>query len=225
MTGVLILVGSPRGKKSSSTSLGNYLMSLLRDRGLEVEILWIKLQLTTEERTSQMLEAISDAEDVILIAPLYDDCQPYIVTKTMELIAAQDVDTKKKRFLPIINCGFPESSHITAVAIPIYRKFASKMGYEWAGSLALGGGEMLQGRDGKQLDDIGGLGDKIKKELEKIADALARGEVYPDEALEVIPGIFMKPILADIIRWMNNRGWRSRAKDNGAVVDARPYAP
>ncbi|UCD72533.1 MAG: hypothetical protein JSW01_03510 [Candidatus Bathyarchaeota archaeon] len=225
MTDTLILVGSPRGKKSSSTSLGNHLKSLLQDRGLEVEMLWIKLQLVTEEKTSLMLEAISDAEAVIMIAPLYDDCQPYIVTKTMELIAAQELDVKKRRFLPIINCGFPESSHITAVAIPIYKKFASKIGYDWAGSLALGGGEMLQGRYGKQLDDIGGLGDKARRELEKIADVLAGGIVYSDEALVVMPDIFLKPILADLIRWMNNRMWRSQAEKHGAAVDARPYAP
>ncbi len=87
------------------------------------------------ERLHEMLDAVDRADIVILTAPLYDDCQPAIVTKTMEAIAAQKKSILKKRFFPIINCGFPESEQITAVAIAIYHKFAISVGFKWAGSL------------------------------------------------------------------------------------------
>ena len=120
MTGELILVGSPRGRLSSSTSIGNYLSKQLDDRGLETEMLWLREVLPSEERTAKMLESVGAADIIIVIAPLYDDCQPYLVTKTMELIADQGTVNADKRFIPIVNCGFSEPQQITAVAIPIY---------------------------------------------------------------------------------------------------------
>ncbi|UCE42139.1 MAG: NAD(P)H-dependent oxidoreductase, partial [Candidatus Aminicenantes bacterium] len=125
MTRVLLLVGSPRGKKSNSTSVGSYLLNILDKRGLETETLWINRQLSDDEKRSQMLDAVDRADIIILTAPLYDDCQPYIVTRAMEAIAARLKNLGNKRFIPIINCGFPEPRHITAVAIAIYQKFAS----------------------------------------------------------------------------------------------------
>lgn len=223
MTRALLLVGSPRGRRSSSTSVGSYLLNLVQERGLETETLWIREQLTNDERTSQMLDAISGADIVILTAPLYDDCQPYLVTRTMELIADQE-DMAGKRFIPIVNCGFPEAEHITAVAIPIYRKFASMVGFEWVGSLAIGGGEMLQGVQGKQLDEIGSVANGLKRTLGEIAEALVSGTSYSDESIIAYPRFFLNPIMTKIMVWINNRSWKSQAEKNGGVVDAKPYA-
>ena len=58
MTRELILVGSPRGRLSSSTSIGNYLSKQLDDRGLETEMLWLREVLPSEERTAKMLESV-----------------------------------------------------------------------------------------------------------------------------------------------------------------------
>ena len=129
MTGALILVGSPRGRLSSSTSIGNYLSKELDGQGLEAETLWLREVLPSEERTAKLLESVGAADIIIVIAPLYDDCQPYLVTKTMELLADQGISYADKRFIPIVNCGLPEHQQITAVAIPIYRRFASTVGF------------------------------------------------------------------------------------------------
>jgi hypothetical protein len=224
MTRALLLVGSPRGKKSTSTSLGSYLLNLLEKKGLETEILWINRLLADEEKISQMLDAVERADIIVLTAPLYDDCQPYIVTRTMEAISIRLKNSENKRFIPIINCGFPEPEHITAVAISIYHKFVTSVGFKWAGSLALGGGEMLQGARGKTLDDLGKMAGKVKKELERIADALAADSSYPDTSLRVVPDFFYKPLLKKLIIRMNNNGWKRRAKKNGGDVEARPYS-
>jgi hypothetical protein len=170
-----------------------------------------------------MLDAIKGADIVILTAPLYDDCQPYLVTRTMELIADRQ-DMAGKRLIPIVNCGFSEAGQITAVAIPIYRKFASIVGFEWVGSLAIGGGEMIQGAQGKQLDEIGNMANELKRRLGEIAEALVSGTAYSDESMVAFPKIFLNPIVTKVIVWMNNRGWRSQAEKNGGAVDAKPYA-
>jgi len=202
--------------------VGSYLLDLVQERGLETEALWLREQLTNDEMTSQMLDAIKGADIVILTAPLYDDCQPYLVTRTMELIADQE-EMAGKRFIPILNSGFPETEQITAVAIPIYRKFASMVGFEWVGSLAIGGGEMIQGSQGKQLDEIGSVAKGLKKALGEIAEALVSGTAYSDESMVAFPRFFLNPIVGKIMVWINNRGWRSQAEKNGGVVDAKPY--
>ena len=224
MTGELILVGSPRGRLSSSTSIANYLSKQLDDRGLETEMLWLREVLPSEERTAKMLESVGAADTIIVIAPLYDDCQPYLVTKTMELIADQGTVNADKRFIPIVNCGFSEPQQITAVAIPIYRRFASTVGFRWAGSLAIGGGEAIQGPSGKQLEDIGNMANELKERLGEIAESLATGIQYPDTSMIAFPSFFLNPIMSKFTVWMNNRSWKSQAKKKGGVVDAAPYA-
>ncbi len=224
MIQALLLVGSPRGKRSTSTSLGRYLMNNLVQKGIDTGTLWINRQVVSDERMHEMLEAVDHADIIVLTAPLYDDSQPAIVTKTMEAIAAQQKFKGKKRFFPIINCGFPEPEQITAVAIAIYHKFATTVGFKWAGSLAIGGGEILQGSTGKSLDDLGKLAGKVKKTLDEIAQALAVENSYPDKALRAVPGFFYMRFFAKIMTRLNNFSWRSRAKKNGGIVDARPYS-
>jgi len=54
----------------------------------------------------------------------------------------------------------------------------------------LGGGEILQGDTGKQLNDLGRTANKVRKVLEQIAEALVIGNSFPDKTLDVFPGIF-----------------------------------
>ena len=219
----LMLVGSPRGRRSSSSSIADYLSDLLKEKGQETEILWITEQLTSEDRTTKMLDAVWKADAIVLTAPLYDDCQPAIVTKTLELIAVHPEKIENMSFIPIINCGFPEPSHITAVAIPIYHKFASTAGFKWLGSIAIGGGEALQGAQGKQVDEVGSMANSLKVELDLLVQAMVEGKSYSDTSIVAFPKFFLNPIIGRFFVWMNNRGWKSQADKNGVRVDAQPY--
>lgn len=223
MTHTLLLVGSPRGRMSSSTSLSNYLSNKLQEKGEAHETLWITEQLVSQDRTKKMLEAIRTADNIVLTAPLYDDCQPYNVTKTMEL-AAEMGDLQGKRFIPIVNCGFPQVEQITLGVMPIYKMFAKKTGMVWGGSLAIGGGEGIQGSAGKTLEDIGGAGNSIIAELQKIAEAITTDMSYKDVEVITFPKFLLQPWLGGLMMWINNRNWNTMAKKNGEKVDARPYA-
>lgn len=218
----LLLVGSPRGRKSTSTSIGEYLMSRLQAEEYETETIWIREQLVSPDKTGWMIDRLIGADLIILTAPLYDDCQPYIVTKTMEEVAARGGSLSGNRFIPIINCGFGEHQQITAAAIPIYRMFAKKVGLTWAGSLAVAGGEMLRGSAGLSLDELGKAAAGMRAKLVEIAEILANGGIYPDEVYTTFPDFFLKPFFAKLMLKMNNAGWKSRAKKNSGVVDARP---
>lgn len=223
MNRVVLLVGSPRGRKSTSTSIGEYLLGQLQKSGYDSESFWVREQLTKEEKLTQMLEAVGGASLIILTAPLYDDCQPFIVTKTMEAIAAMDQDLKGKQFMPIVNCGFSESKQITEAAIPIYKMFASKVGLTWAGSLAIGGGEMVRGAQGLKLDELGKMGAGLRSKLTEISESIVSGRPHPDESIAAFPKFFLGPVMSRLMTRMNNGGWKSRANRNGGIVDARPY--
>ncbi len=219
----LLLVGSPRGKRSTSNSIGMYLLELLKEKRLETKSIIIKNELSEDEKIARLLEDINNSDIIILTAPLYDDSQPYIVVKLMELIAEKKMNLNAKRFIPIINCGFFESEHIIAVAIPIYHKFAKTVGFKWAGSVAIGGGEIFQGRHGKNLDDIGKMANKMKNLLDLIAVKLSSNLEVGDLVPDVFPKVFNVKFLQKLLIRMNNRNWKKIAESNGEIVDATPY--
>lgn len=223
MTRTLLLVGSPRGRMSTSTSLTNYLSAQLQEKGEETETLWITEHLGSQERTEKMLKAIRESDNIVLTAPLYDDCQPYNVIKTMEL-AAERGNLQGKQFIPIVNCGFPQVEQITLGTIPIYKMFAKKTEMNWTGSLAIGGGEALQGSSGKRLEDTGGAATKVMIELQKISEVITSGATYRDVEVLTFPKYFLHPWLGGIMLWINNRSWRAMAEKKGEKVDAKPYA-
>ena len=142
----LLLVGSPRGKKSTSESLGNYLLEQLREMGLETEKIWIYPSIKSQEKSSDLISAVDRFDTVIFASPLYVDSLPAPVTETMELIVNHRKTTKmtkKQQLLAISNCGFPEAHH-NDTALAIYRLFATESGFEWAGGLALGMGAAMK---------------------------------------------------------------------------------
>jgi hypothetical protein len=223
MTKVLFLIGSPRGKKSTSFSFGKYLEEKLQEKDLEKSTLIVRSQLASDEKTEQMLNEINESDAIILLAPLYDDCQPYIIVQLMELIATKNMNLKEKRFLPIINCGLSESIHITAVAIPIYKKFAKTVGFKWSGSLAVQAGEMFRGKLGLQMHELGKEANIMRGILDDLADAISLDADILDMAPKVLPKMFYWKFLQKLFAKMNTKGWRKAAVDKGEDPDAKPY--
>ena len=82
----LLLIGSPKGEKSTSASLGNYLTSKLEEFGMISEIGFIHRLVNREEKIQSLFEMIDTADLIILSFPLYVDSLPAPVIKAMELI-------------------------------------------------------------------------------------------------------------------------------------------
>jgi len=75
----------------------------------------------------------------------------------------------------------------------------------------MGGGGMIHG---VPLDKAGGQARNQKKALKLAADALAKGESIPNEALLSMAKL---GIPRSIYTWMGNMGWKQRAKPNVKV--------
>jgi multimeric flavodoxin WrbA len=216
----VVLVGSPRTKKSTSASLGGYLMEKLSARGLETQIIQIYTSLNSPNRLRTMLEALDAADLVVLAFPLYVDSLPAPVIALLEKIAThRSGEPSHPRFAAIANCGFPEAAH-NATALSICSQFARQNGYEWAGGLALGGGEGLV--HGVPLDELDGRAMPLKKSLELAAEALASGSPIPQESQDLLG----KPIIpAWVYKFLSGFGWRRQARYYGAdkLIKRRPY--
>jgi multimeric flavodoxin WrbA len=216
----VLLVGSPRTRKSTSASLGGYLMEQLNSRGVETEIIQVYTSFNSAERARLVLEKLDQADLIVLAFPLYVDSLPAPVIAALEKIAAHRTTVKvEQRFAAIANCGFPEASH-NDTALAICEQFAHETGMVWLDALALGGGQGLVG--GVPLKDMDGRAIPLKKSLELAAASLALGMPIPQQARDIIE----KPFIPNwMYKLFGGIGWRQQAKQYGAdkILRRKPY--
>lgn len=219
----LLLIGSPRGKTSSSQMLGGYLFERLAERGVQTDSIRLQTVLRSEDKQRAMVRSVAEADLVVLAAPLYIDSLPAQTIRMLEMIAAHRksmAGMRPQRFVAIVNCGFPEANH-NRTALAICEAFARQAGFEWAGGLSLGAGEGMV--HGTPLEEGGGQTMVIRQSLSLAAEALAIGKPVPPEAI----ALMAKPVIpAWLYRIIGGFGWREQAKKWGAQkqLDAQPYA-
>lgn len=217
----LLLVGSPKTRKSNSNSLGTYLFEQLSAQSIETESIYLHTVLRSSDKMQALLAAVDAADLVTLAFPVYVDSLPAPALQALERIAAhrQARDPSRRQlFAAIANCGFPESQHCAA-SLAISEIFARQAGFEWAGSLALGAGSML---NGTALPELGGMTIRIRQSLDLVAEALAQGQAIPEAAQEMMA----KPIFPHwAYRLMGGLGWLQAARGYGALRQLRrkPY--
>ncbi|HSJ86259.1 MAG TPA: NAD(P)H-dependent oxidoreductase [Anaerolineales bacterium] len=216
----VLLVGSPRAKKSTSASLGDYLFEQLNIRGVESQTIQIYTAIHSQERMNAMYEAIESADLVILAFPIYVDSLPAPVTAALEKIALnQKYNPSAFKFAAIANCGFPEA-HQNETALAICAEFSRQSGLAWMGSLALGGGEGIV--HGVPLHQMDGRAIPLKKALDLAAEALANGQPIPQAARDLLS----KPMIPSwIYKLIGGLGWKQQAKHYGTQKELKrqPY--
>ena len=218
---VLLLIGSPKGLKSTSYSLGSCLVKKLEAGGLIAKTMVIGAALHTEKALAAMREAVAAADLIIVSFPLYVDQLPAPLVEALERIAAERharPAVKPQKIMAIVQCGFPET-HQNRPACEIMRRFANEAGFEWAGALAMGMGGAVGGRS---LEKAGGMVRRTVKALDLAATSLIDGGLVPKEAVDLMaqPAI-PKRLYLLVANW----GMKSQARKHGAksLVYARPY--
>jgi multimeric flavodoxin WrbA len=216
----VLLVGSPRTRKSTSASLGGYLFEQLQARAIETQTIQIYTSLNSRERMAALYKAVDQADLVVLAFPLYVDTLPAPVIAALEMNA---VNHKGKPspicFAAISNCGFPEAHHNQA-ALANCSEFARQNGWVWLGGLALGGGEGLV--HGVPLNEMDGRAMPIKQALNIAAEALAEGQPIPQTAQELLG----KPVIPNwLYKLFGGYGWKQSAKQYGVQkkLKRQPY--
>ena len=215
----LLLVGSPK-PRSTSHSLGAYLLARLEERGADVEDMRLVAELRTPHGRQDLLAEVDAADLVILSFPLYVDCLPALAIEALEVVARHRLESppaRRQRFVAICQCGFPEAAH-NETALAICRRFAEKTGFEWAGGLAMGAGEAV---DDRPLEHAGGMVRGVRRALEMAAEDLSEGRPIRVEAA----ALMARPLMPTwLYTFLGNLGWRREARRRGAgPLDARPH--
>jgi hypothetical protein len=157
----------------------------LQGYGFEAKKIRTHKTIKTDEHKKRLIDAAQAADLIILSFPLYVDCLPYTVTRTLEILAEHfnaQTNRREQRFLAIANCGYPESHH-NQTAIDICRQFARQTGLVWAGGLAMGGGGVIAGQS---LEKVKGVARHVIKALDLTAEALSKNQPVPEKAVELM---------------------------------------
>jgi hypothetical protein len=222
----LLLVGSPKGKASTSHVLGTALLKRLEAGGMETEEITILEGLRSPEARDRLLKAMDSASLVIVSFPLYVDALPAPLVQVLELVAQSQKPAAavhpsagtRPKIASLVQCGFPETFQ-NRPALDIMRKFAAEAGYDWAGGLAMGmGGAVAR----NPLDKATGMARNVVKALDLAAVALLAGNAIPEEAVTLMG----KPLMPKwIYLFAANFGMKSQAKKHGVrkAMYAKPY--
>lgn len=174
----LLIVGSPKGEKSTSNSIASYILGKFEENCVEAEKTYIVKDIMTDESMGKLISKINNSDILILVAPLYVDSIPAITIKAMEKIYEnKNVSFEKKQMMAIFNCGFPEPHH-NDLAIDMCKKFASASDIGWAGGVTIGMGPSLEGKSIEKF----GMAKKLRTGLDMAVHALINGKPVSKEA-------------------------------------------
>lgn len=224
----LLIVGSPKGKASTSYTLGRGLLGRLEAGGTEAVETTVGAALKSSEERHRLYKAADEADVIIVSFPLYVDQLPAPLIQVLELLADRKRGAQgatpwagpiAQRLVAVVQCGFPET-HQTRPAVDIMRQFARETGFQWAGALALGMGGAV-GR--RSLEKAGGMLRNVVKALDAAAASLLSGGLIPEEAEALAAKPLMSRRLYGLIA---NWGFRSRLRKHGArkMTFDRPYS-
>jgi hypothetical protein len=195
-------------------------MSRLEERGFATDAMLVHRAHRSEDSRSAMLEAVDRCDLLVLAFPLYVDSLPASLVRTLESIADGRVrhGGRRQRLVAIVNSGFPEAEQ-SDTALRICRRFAHETGFEWAGGLALGGGEAV---DGRALRDVRGMARNAISSLDLAAKELAVGRPVPDDAVRKMA---KRIVWNRLYTWMGARRWRRLSAGHGVRdrLRDRPY--
>lgn len=215
----LLLVGSPKGKASTSVGLGRALLERMGEDATETAYIYPALR--SEEKLNTLYQAVEQAELVLLVAPLYVDGVPGGTLHFMEGLARYrkaHEGERDQRLAVIVNCGFPEAAQ-NETALRIYGRFAEKAGFEWAGGVAVGAGTAALGQG---LSEPKGMVTDVVNTLDEVAAALTAGRPLAGKGI----ALAQPRIPPRMYAFMGKVGWWLSARKNGVLgkLGAKPYA-
>ncbi len=204
-----IFNGSPRNKKSNSKILiDHFLTGYNKICPDPVSIHY----LADREQKEDRKEIFRNAEEVIIIFPLYTDCMPGIVKEFIETIAEIKL-TQSKKIGFIVQSGFPEVIH--SVYIERYlEKLTKRLKCEYLGTIIKGGVEGIQIMPAWTTKKLFG-------KFQNLGEHFAKNMIFSPEIQEELRKPFkmslMRRVLFSVIRKMGltNFYWNSNLKKNG----------
>jgi NAD(P)H-dependent FMN reductase len=140
MNSLLLLNGSPRGRRSNSMKMLSRVAEGWENAGGGVPEVF---HLAHTPDLARAVEAFGRADVVLLVMPLYTDSMPALVKTYIEALAPNVGRPGNPRLGFLVQSGFSEALHSRALERYL-EKLAFRLGCEYAGTIVRGGGEALQ---------------------------------------------------------------------------------
>jgi hypothetical protein len=212
-------VGSPRGNRSTSFRLVEYIMNRMTQRSIDTEVVFINRVSRKTPEWRAMIKRLCNKDLVFLAFPLYIDTFP---SKMIDFLVEWEDELKtreeKPKLATIVNCGYPEASHCENV-VESCALFAEKTKLLFFGGLVLPGGRGIGKNPIKEGD---GKTATIWRALNLATEELMQGKPFSIQTKSMLG----KPAMPSLIyRWGGHRMWRKAAKkfEQKKRMDARPY--
>jgi NAD(P)H-dependent FMN reductase len=210
-----VINGSPRGRKSNSKRLVEWITSDLPDT-INVYTVYA----SDINKHDEYIEEIADSDYFLFVFPLYTDAMPGLAKAFMEKMYDMRDAFLGKPISFIIHSGFPESSQ--SITVERYTKLFTKlMGMRYISSVRMGNSEALQ----VAPDQF--FGDKVEA-FKKLSDNIINIEPFDEDNVRTIQKMReMNKFVKFLIKHtnINNFYWNRTLKKNGAYKNrfARPY--
>lgn len=211
---ILILIGSPKGQKSTSNTISNYLEKELQTAHVNFTKYFLLKEMRSPEHLMTHLIA---ADTILLIYPVYENSVPSTVLQFFQeaLKNKEHLSPKGKKFFAISLAGFcdvnaPKSSLTTC------KLFAQTMSFDDLGSIGITPSTLIEG------EGLGKIYANLSSSLKLLANSLAQNQLLPQE----IYNLNEKALLpAPLYRVLGNIVQRKPAKTLGKdVFYAKPLA-
>jgi NAD(P)H-dependent FMN reductase len=134
-----IVNGSPRGRKSNSDRILQWLLADIKDTsGFSYEKIYV---VDIKERESQ-IDMLKASDSIVVIFPLYTDCMPGITKDYFEYMESNKNIFEGKAITFIVHSGFPEA--IQSRAVEKYNEYLARLlKMDYMGTIIMGGSEAL----------------------------------------------------------------------------------
>lgn len=211
MRNIVLINASP---KNNEPSVSEYLVDALENQidMATANKYFINIRQSIKKyKTQEDFAAISKADAIIIIFPLYIFCLPGILMQFLEdyqkFYTEQGKAAGNAKVYAIVNCGFPESG-INLEAVRVIRSFCNHVNMQFRFGVLIGGGGMLLGARNAPF---------MKKTMQNLTNAFLT--IVQDIEREDFKNIDNINIAMNFPRrlylFMGDRGWLTLARKNG----------
>ncbi|HPE42157.1 MAG TPA: NAD(P)H-dependent oxidoreductase [Thermotogota bacterium] len=215
----LAINGSPRGKVSNTHQLITYFTKAMSPSFYKIVHL---KEFYNKNQYDALIEEMKTYESILIGFPLYADWTPGYVKELFEKMGERRAELAGKKYLYLIQCGFPESHHCRYVARYCAR-FTDRIGGVSIGSIVRGNSEGARlipetfFKDSKILGELGRIFETETRLDQGLLEAISKPEKLTKSGLTRIALMQKLPL--------GNGYWNSQLKKNGAFEKRfdKPY--
>jgi hypothetical protein len=136
---LVIVNGSPRGRKSNSDKILEWILSDIKDTA---HFSYEKIYAADIKERDKQLETLKSADYLLVIFPLYTDSMPGITKEIFEHMERVKEELKGKPVSFVIHSGFPEA--LQSRTVEKYTEYFSRLlSMDYMGTIIMGGSEAL----------------------------------------------------------------------------------